>query len=410
MSKSDLAVDNIRKDFPQLQKFCYGKPLVYLDNATTSQKPQSVIDKTVETYSSYCSNVHRGAHYLSEVASSEYESAREVVASFIDAKETCEIIFVRGTTEAINLVAATYGKKNICAGDEIILSHMEHHSNIVPWQMFCENTGAILKVVPINDAGELIFDEYLKLLTPRTKIVAITHVSNALGSINPVKNIIQEAHKVNAKVLLDGAQAVPHMAVNLRELDCDFYALSGHKMFGPTGIGVLYGKKELLEQMPPYQGGGDMIETVNFEKTTYAPLPFRFEAGTPNIAGVIGLTAAIKYIQEIGLEKISVYENELLQLATKAFGQINGLKLIGTAANKASVLSFVLKNVHPHDISSILDRQGVAIRAGHLCAQTVMERFGVSSLCRASFAFYNTAEEIDICVGALKKVQEVMHV
>jgi len=384
--------------------------LIYLDSAASSQKPQCVIDKTVEAYSLYCANIHRGIHYLSERASREFESSREVVANFIGAENSCEIIFVRGTTEAINLVAATYGQKNISFGDEILISHMEHHSNIVPWQMLCKKKGATLKVIPINDAGELIFDEYLKLLNKKTKLVAITHVSNALGSINPVKKIIREAHKIGVKVLLDGAQAVPHMIVNVTELDCDFYTFSGHKMFGPTGVGILYGKKDLLEQMPPYQGGGNMIKTVSFKKTTYLSLPFKFEAGTPNIVGVIGLKAAIEYLQNIGLKEIFAYENQLLRVAINAFKQIQGLNLIGTAKTKVSVLSFVLKGIHPHDISSILDRQGIAIRAGHLCAQPLMVRFGVASLCRVSLTFYNTKEEIGNCVMALKKVQEVIHV
>jgi len=398
---------NIRNEFVALSQTVYGKPLVYLDNAATSQKPKNVVEAVCDAYEKHCANVHRGVHRLSEIATSQFEKAREKVKNFIGAKHLEEIIFTRGTTESINLVASSYGRKNIVAGDEIIVSEMEHHSNIVPWQMLCEEKGAILRVAPISANGEFLFEEFVKLLNQKTKIVAVTHVSNALGTITPLKKIIEESHVYGAVVVVDGAQAVPHMRVNVAELDCDFYAFSAHKMYGPTGTGVLYGKKALLETMPPYQGGGDMIASVTFEKTTYAKLPHKFEAGTPNIAGVIGLGAAIDFMNEVGIDNIARIESELVKDADESISRVPGLRKIGTAKEKASVVSFVLEKVHPHDISSILDRQGIAIRAGHLCAQPVMKRFNVPALCRASFAVYNTKEEVDMLIKALIKVSEV---
>ncbi|MGA7953568.1 MAG: cysteine desulfurase [Gloeobacterales cyanobacterium] len=407
MSSARLDVARIREDFPILKQKVYGKPLVYLDNAATSQKPQAVIDSEVELYSEYFSNIHRGVHLLSQRSTDAYEKAREKVQQFLNAKSSQEIIFTRGTTEGINLIAQTYGQQHVQAGDEILLSTMEHHSNIVPWQMLCAQKGAILKVIPINDEGEILLDEYEKLLSERTRLVGIAHLSNALGTINPVQQMIEMAHQRGIPVLVDGAQAVPHIPVDVQALACDFYVFSGHKLFGPTGIGVLYGKKELLEIMPPYQGGGDMILSVSFEKTEYNVLPFRFEAGTPNIAGAIALGVAIDYVQAIGLHKIATYEDELLAHATEAIAEIPGIRLIGTARDKASVLSFLIEGVHPHDIGTILDREGIAIRAGHHCAQPVMERFGVPATARASFAFYNTLEEVDALVAGIRKVQEV---
>jgi cysteine desulfurase / selenocysteine lyase len=407
VSSIGLDVNRIRKDFPILKQQVHGKPLVYLDNAATSQKPQAVIDAEVKLYSEYFSNVHRGVHLLSQQSTDAYEKARDKVQNFLNAKSSQEIIFTRGTTEGINLVAQTYGQQHVQAGDEILISAMEHHSNIVPWQMLCAQKGAILKVIPINDAGEILLEEYEKLLSERTRLVGIVHLSNALGTINPIRPMIEMAHQRGIPVLVDGAQAVPHIAADVQALDCDFYVFSGHKLFGPTGIGVLYGKQELLETMPPYQGGGDMILSVSFEKTEYNVLPFRFEAGTPNIAGAIALGAAIDYVQEIGLDQISAYEDQLLAHATEAITEIPGIRLIGTARNKASVLSFLIKGVHPHDIGTILDREGIAIRAGHHCAQPVMKRFGVPATARASFAFYNTLEEVDALVAGIRKVQEV---
>jgi cysteine desulfurase / selenocysteine lyase len=407
ISSAGLDVARIREDFPILKQKVHGKPLVYLDNAATSQKPQAVINSEVELYSEYFSNVHRGVHLLSQRSTDAYEKAREKVQNFLNARSSEEIIFTRGTTEGINLVAQTYGQQHVQTGDEILISEMEHHSNIVPWQMLCAQKGAILKVIPINDEGEILLDEYEKLLSERTRLVGIVHLSNALGTINPVQQMIEMAHQRGIPVLVDGAQAVPHIPVDVQALDCDFYVFSGHKLFGPTGIGVLYGKKELLETMPPYQGGGDMILSVSFEKTEYNVLPFRFEAGTPNIAGAIALGAAIDYVQEIGLDKIATYEDKLLAYATEAMAEIPGIRLIGTARNKASVLSFLIEGVHPHDIGTILDREGIAIRAGHHCAQPVMERFGVPATARASFAFYNTLEEVDALIAGIRKVQEV---
>jgi cysteine desulfurase / selenocysteine lyase len=407
VSSAGLDVARIRKDFPILKQKVHGKPLVYLDNAATSQKPQVVIDAEVKLYREYFSNVHRGVHLLSQQSTDAYEKARDKVQNFLNARSSQEIIFTRGTTEGINLIAQTYGQQHVQAGDEILISAMEHHSNIVPWQMLCAQKGAILKVIPINDAGEILLEEYEKLLSERTRLVGIVHLSNALGTINPIQQMIAMAHQRGIPVLVDGAQAVPHIAADVQALDCDFYVFSGHKLFGPTGIGVLYGKQELLETMPPYQGGGDMILSVSFEKTEYNVLPFRFEAGTPNIAGAIALGAAIDYVQGIDLDQIAAYEDQLLAHATEAIKEIPGIRLIGTARNKASVLSFLIKGVHPHDIGTILDREGIAIRAGHHCAQPVMKRFGVPATARASFAFYNTLEEVDALVAGIRKVQEV---
>jgi len=397
----------IREDFPILKQRVHGKPLVYLDNAATSQKPQVVIDTLNRYYAEENANIHRGVHYLSEKATQEYEDARVKVQHFINAASEREIIFVRSVTEAINLVAHCYGRKYIRAGDEIIISAMEHHSNIVPWQILCEEKGAVLRVVPINDRGEFLLDAYEKLLNPRTKFVAVTHVSNSLGSINPVREIVEMAHRWNVPVLIDGAQGVPHFRVDVRELDCDFYGFSGHKLFGPTGIGVLYGKAHLLETMPPYQGGGSMIRSVTFEKTTYAPLPAKYEAGTPDISGAVGLGAAIDYLEGIGMEAINEYEQCLLDYAMEAVGAIPGVRIYGTAKEKASVVCFSIEGVHPHDIGTILDQEGIAIRTGHHCAQPVMDRFGVPAMSRASMAFYNTKEEIDALVAGIQKVKEV---
>ena len=398
----------IRAQFPILQTSARGKKLVYLDNAATTQKPQVVIDSLVDYYSKTNANIHRGVHYLSEIATVEYEGAREKVQRFLNAQESREIVFVRGTTEAINLVASTYGRKNVCSGDEIIVSELEHHSNIVPWQMLCEEKNATLRVIPVSDCGELRLDEYEKLLSEKTKIVAVNYVSNALGTINPVREIIQKAHAVGARVLIDGAQSSSHLPVDVQELDCDFYTLSGHKIYGPTGIGVLFGKAELLEAMPPYQGGGDMISRVSWERTEWNALPYKFEAGTPNIEGAIGLGVAIDWVSTLGLENIAAHEDELLKAATEKVREIEGLKIYGEARQKASVLSFVLSGAHPTDVGMILDSQGVAIRTGHHCAQPLMDRFGVSATARASFAVYNTLEEVDVFVNALKKAREFL--
>jgi cysteine desulfurase/selenocysteine lyase len=405
--KAAFDVWKIRDDFPILKQKVYGKPLVYLDNAATAQKPQLVIDTLSRFYREENSNVHRGVHFLSQEATDLYEKARIKVQRFLNAAEPREIIFVRGTTEGINLVAQTYGRKNVQAGDEIVISAMEHHSNIVPWQILCEEKGAVLRVAPINDAGEILIDEYEKLLNPKTKLVSVVHLSNALGTLNPVRRIIEMAHRWNIPVLLDGAQAAPHLRVDVRELDCDFYVFSSHKLYGPTGIGVLYGKARLLEAMPPYQGGGEMISSVTFEKTIYNTIPNKFEAGTPHVAGAVGLGAAIDYVTGLNREAVGVYERDLLGYATQALSEISGLRLIGTAREKAGVLSFVLDGIHPHDIGTIVDQEGIAIRTGHHCAQPVMERFGVPATARASLAFYNTREEIDALVQALHKVNEV---
>lgn len=401
-------VDRIREDFPILKQQVHGRPLIYFDSAATSQKPQVVIDATSRFYEEQNSNVHRGVHYLSQLATREYEDARVKLQRFINATEPHEIIYTRGTTEGVNLVAYSYGRKFVHEGDEIIISAMEHHSNIVPWQLLCEHTGARLRVIPINDAGELLIDEFAQMLNSRVKMVAVTHVSNALGTINPVKRIIELAHSLDIPVLLDGAQAAPHMKVDVRDLDCDFYAFSGHKMCGPTGIGVLYGKSHWLESMPPFMGGGDMIASVSFEKTTYNVLPYKFEAGTPNITGGIGLGVAVDYLNGIGLDRIAAYEHELLDYATEVIGAIPGVKIFGTAREKSSVLSFTLDGIHPHDVGTILDDQGIAIRAGHHCAQPVMKRFNVPATARASFAFYNTKREIDALAEGLQNVIGVL--
>ncbi len=400
-------LEGIRNDFPILSTVARGKPLVYLDNAATTQKPNVVIDVMDRYYRSQNSNVHRGVHYLSEVATDKYEAARSTVRRFINARNEKEIVFVRGATEGVNLVATSYGQQNLKAGDEILISAMEHHSNIVPWQLLCESIGAKLRVIPMSNRGELKLEECERLITERTKLVALVHVSNALGTVNPVREIIAMAHGKNVPVLLDGAQAIPHLRVDVQELDCDFYAFSGHKVFGPTGIGVLYGKEHLLNSMPPYQSGGDMIKSVTFERTTFNDLPYKFEAGTPNIAGSIGLAAALDYVGAIGFETISSYERDLLEYATDALLSVKGVTIIGTASEKAGVVSFVMKDVHPHDIGTIVDQEGVAIRTGHHCAQPVMERFGVPATARASLAFYNTREDIDALVNALFKVHEV---
>jgi cysteine desulfurase/selenocysteine lyase len=399
-------VTRIREDFPILAQRVRGKPLIYLDNAASAQKPQAVIDAISRFYSTSYANIHRGIHWLSERATEAYESARVRVQRFLGAAEAKEIIFVRGTTEAINLVAQTYGRTHLKVGDEILISAMEHHSNLVPWQMLCEATGAVLRVIPINDAGELLLDAYERLLSARTKLVAIAHVSNVLGSINPIRQIVDLAHRRDVPVLVDGAQAVPHLAVDVQALGCDFYACSGHKLFGPTGIGVLYGKASLLEAMPPYQGGGHMIRSVTFEKTTYNTVPARFEAGTSNIAGAVGLGAAIEYVSTIDLEAISAYEGDLLTYATEQVSKIPGVRLIGTAQAKVGVLSFVVDGVHPHDLGTFLDNEGIAIRAGHHCAQPLMTRFGVPATARASLAFYNTRGEVDALVAGICRAIE----
>ena len=406
-SVSDFPVETYRQDFPILEQTVRDQSLVYLDNAATAQKPRQVIEVLDGYYRSYNSNIHRGVHTLSELATDAYERAREKVQHFINADSLKEIIFVRGTTEGINLVAQSYGRSKLRAGDEIIISTMEHHSNIVPWQLVCEQTGAVLKVIPINDAGELDMDEYKNLLSERTRIVAIVHVSNALGTINPIAEISALAHAAGAVVIIDGAQAAPHMRLDVAELDCDFYTFSGHKLFGPTGVGVLYGKQALLEDMPPYHGGGDMIKMVTFEKTLYNDLPYKFEAGTPYIAGVIGLGAAVDYVSDVDLDRIQGYEHELLQYATQAAATVPGLRLIGTAAEKAGILSFVVDGIHPHDLGTILDHDGIAVRTGHHCAMPVMERYGIPATARASFAFYNTAEEVDKLITGIDKAKNI---
>jgi cysteine desulfurase / selenocysteine lyase len=407
MNERKFDVSRVREDFPILKTEVHGRPLVYLDNAATSQKPQAVLDALARYYAAENANVHRGVHYLSQLATREYEEARVKVKRFINAADAHEVIFTKGATEGINLVAASYGRRFLKEGDEIIISAMEHHANIVPWQLLCEQTGAVLRVIPMNDDGELLMDEFERMLNPRTKFVSVVYVSNALGTVNPVRRIIELAHAQDVPVLLDGAQSAPHLKVDVRELDCDFYVFSGHKLCAPTGTGVLYGKAHLLNSMPPYQSGGDMIASVTFEKTTFNTLPYKFEAGTPHIAGFIGLGAAVDYLEGVGMENIAAYEHELLEYATEVVGAIRGVKLIGTAREKASVLSFTVEGVHPHDIGTILDQEGIAVRAGHHCAQPVMQRFGVPATARASFAFYNTKEEVDALAEGIQRAIEV---
>jgi len=400
-------VEKIRRDFPILASRVYGKPLVYLDNAASTQKPSSVIEAIRHYYTAEHSNVHRGVHYLSEMATQKYEAARVKVQKFLNADSEREIIFVRGATEAINLVAATYGKTKLRPGDEVLITGLEHHSNIVPWQMICEEKGAHLRVAPIDDNGDILLDEFNRLLSEKTKIAAISHISNALGTVNPVKQMIEMAHRKGVPVLIDGAQAVPHLRVDVRDLDADFYVFSSHKVFGPTGIGILYGKTQLLESMPPYQGGGDMIKSVTFEKTIFNDIPYKFEAGTPHIEGAIGLGAAIDYLNLFNWSRVQEYERAFLQFAEEEISAVDGLKIIGTAKEKAGVISFVLEGIHPHDIGTILDREGIAIRTGHHCAQPVMKRFGIPATARASFAFYTTREEVRALVRSIQKVKEV---
>jgi len=402
-------VRRIRIDFPILHRKVYGKPLVYLDNAATALKPQRVIEAMLRYYSAETSNVHRGIYFLSETATNAYEGARILVQRFLNASNPGEIIFVRSTTEAINLVAASYGRTFLRERDEIILSVIEHHSNIVPWQILCNQIGAVLRIIPVNENGEMMMEEYEKLLSGKTKLVSVAHVSNAIGSINPVRKIIASAHQMGAAVLIDGAQAAAHLPVDVQDLDCDFYAFSGHKVYGPTGIGVLYGKSGFLEKMPPYQGGGEMIRTVTFEKTTYNSLPLKFEAGTPAIAEAIGLGAAIEYVSEIGLESIEAHEQKLLAYATEKIMAVPGARIIGTAREKSAILSFVIEGVHPHDVATIVDKEGVAIRAGHHCAMPAMQRFDVPATARASFALYNITEEVDSFIDSLYKIRTIFN-
>ncbi len=408
MMSQNIDISAIRSDFPILKEVINGKSLVYLDNAATTQKPQIVLDTLIGYYEHSNANIHRGLHFLAEKATSEFEETRTTLKTFLNASSTDEIIFTGGTTDSINLVAQTFGRSTLKKGDEIIISTMEHHSNIVPWQMLCEEKECVLKIIPINDAGEIIFEEYEKLLSERTKIVSVVHVSNALGTVNPVKEIIAKAHEVGAKVLLDGAQASSHLDLDMQDLDCDFYALSLHKIYGPTGMGVLYGKRALLDSMPPYRGGGEMIKEVSFEKTTYNELPYKFEAGTPNIADVIASKAALDYVTRLGKQNICAYENELLQYATGLFSEIPGLRIVGQAKEKVSVLSFVIEGLHHQDIGVLLDQQGIAIRTGHHCTQPLMKRFGLSGTSRASFAVYNTKQEIDLLVSGIYKVKKML--
>lgn len=403
----EMKVERWRADFPILESKIHGKPLIYLDNAATTQKPQAVIDAEARYYREDNANVHRGVHALSQRATDVFEAARTKVQRFINAARSDEVVFVRGTTEAINLVAQSYARPRLREGDEIIISALEHHSNIVPWQMVCQQTGAVLRVIPVSDTGELDIDAYDKLLNERTKLVALAHVSNALGTINPVRAMIAKAHTHGVPVLLDGAQAIAHLPVDVQALGCDFYAFSGHKIYAPMGIGVLYGKALLLEEMPPYQGGGDMIRTVSFEHTEYNILPYKFEAGTPNVAGAIGLGKALDYLSEIGMETIVAYEAGVLDHATRVIEDIPGMRLVGTAQDKTAILSFLLEGVHAHDIGTILDRQGIAIRAGHHCAMPLMKRFGVAATARASFALYNTREEADALAAGLQRTVEL---
>jgi cysteine desulfurase / selenocysteine lyase len=410
-SRTSAAIDfdprKVRADFPILLQRVHGKPLVYLDNAATTQKPCAVVDAISRYYQFDNANIHRGVHDLSQRATRKYEDARELIRGFLNATDASEIVFVRGATEGINLVAQTYGRSHVRTGDEVLITTLEHHSNIVPWQMLCEEKGAMLRIAPINDRGELLLEAFSRLLGPRTKIVAVAHVSNALGTINPLHPMIELAHAQGAAVVVDGAQAVPHLAVDVKTLDCDFYVFSGHKVYGPTGIGVLYGKRALLEGMPPYQGGGDMISSVTFEKTLYNKVPHKFEAGTPDISGVIGLGAAIDYLGKLGLDEVSRHEQDVLSYATESVSGLPGVRLIGTAKEKTGVLSFVMDGIHPHDIGTVLDQEGVAVRTGHHCAQPLMERFGVAATTRASFGLYNTREEVDALIRGIRKVQEV---
>jgi len=401
-------MSSIRRDFPALHQLVRGKPLIYLDNAATTQKPNSVIDALTRFYKTDCSNVHRAVHTLSERATKAYEDARGTVKKFINARSDREIVFVRGATEAINLVMNSYARPRVKPGDEILISELEHHSNIVPWQLLCEQTGARLVVAPINDSGELILEEFERRLSPQTALVSMAYVSNALGTVMPVHEIVRMAHDRGVPVLLDGAQATAHLRVDVQALDCDFYVFSGHKVFGPTGIGVLYGREELLEGMPPYQGGGDMIRSVTFEKTEYNDLPYKFEAGTPHVAGAIGLGAALEYVTQIGLDRIAAHEHELLAYATERLGEISGLRMIGTAREKLSVLSFVLDGVHPHDVGTVLDMDGIAVRVGHHCAQPVMHRFGLPATTRASLAVYNTRAEVDALAHGIRHAQKLL--
>ncbi len=404
---TSLDVELLRNDFPALHQRAHDHPLVYLDNAATTQKPQQVIDRISRYYESENSNVHRGVHYLSQVATDAYEGARRTIASYINATDPREVIFTRGTTESINLVAACFGE-SLEPGGEVLISTMEHHSNIVPWQMLCEKRECTLKVIPLSDSGEIIYEEFERLLSERTRILAVCHTSNALGTINPIRQMIRDAHALEVPVLIDGAQALPHGPVDVQELDCDFLCFSSHKMFGPTGVGILYGKEAMLESLPPYQGGGDMIESVSFEGTTYNELPHRFEAGTPNIAGVIGLEAAVKYLQKASPSAIAAYEAELTEYATKTLSAIEGLRIIGTARQKVPVVSFLVGNIHPYDCGTILDRLGIAVRTGHHCTQPLMQRFGIPGTARASFAFYNTFEEVDVLADGIRKAKSML--
>jgi len=404
---TDLEVAQLRADFPILEQKMHGKPLAYLDNANSTQKPRAVIDAESHFYAESYAGVHRAVYELAERATRAYEGGREAVRRLLNAPDVSEVILLRGTTEAINLVASSFTRARVGAGDEILITAMEHHSNLVPWQMACEASGARLVVAPIDDRGELLLDELERRIGPRTRIVAVAHVSNALGTVNPVREIVEMAHAQGVPVLVDGAQGAPHMPVDVQALGCDFYAFSGHKLYGPSGIGALWGRREILEAMPPWQGGGAMIESVSFEKTTYARIPARFEAGTPNIAGAVGLAAAIDYVQAIGLERIAAHEQQLLGYATELLDEIPGLTIVGTASEKAGVVSFVLDGMHAHDVATILDREGVAVRAGHHCAQPVMQRFGVPATVRASFGLYNTREEVDALANALRTAIEV---
>ena len=405
-----LDVERIRDDFPILHRLVRGRPLVYLDSAATTQKPRAVLDALARYYAHGNANIHRGVYVLSEEATAAYDAARAKVQRFLNAAASREIIFTRNATEGINLVAQSFGRRNVGPGDEIVITHMEHHSNIVPWQLLCEQVGARLRVAPIDDTGTLQLDELERLIGPRTRLVSVVHLSNSLGTINPVRDIVEMAHRCDVPVLIDGSQAVYHMPVDVQALGCDFYVFTGHKLYGPTGIGVLYGREALLEQMPPYQGGGDMIRSVTFEKTTYADLPHKFEAGTPHIAGAVGLGAAVDYVQRIGFEAVAPHEADLLAYGTAVLSEVKGLRLIGTAANKASIVAFVMKGAHPHDVGTIVDTEGVAIRTGHHCTQPIMDRFGVPATARASVAMYNTRGEIDVLVHALERVREMFPV